>query len=111
MKLFLLGIKVQYFEWVELFKVFRCYSFHRQFLQAFLGLKLRYLLDSPFQVSKRFLRKRKSDDLYLYGETPLTVLDRISGKAEINPGDHVFELGAGSGFTSLLAGYCCRMPG
>ncbi|MGI9280831.1 MAG: rRNA adenine N-6-methyltransferase family protein [Endozoicomonas sp.] len=101
MKLFLLGLKVQFFEWVELFRVFRRYSSHRSFLKAFLELKLRYLLDSPFQVSKRFLIQRKSDDLYLYGETPLTVLEAVCGEAEINPGDHVFELGAGSGFTSL----------
>ncbi|WP_062265012.1 rRNA adenine N-6-methyltransferase family protein [Endozoicomonas arenosclerae] len=101
MKLFLLGLKVQYFDWLELFKVLLRYSSQRLFLKAFLELKLRYLLDSPFQVSKRFLVKRKSNDVYLYGETPLTVLDEICKKAEIDSGDHVFELGAGSGFTSL----------
>lgn len=101
MKLILLALRVQYFEWVELFKVFCRYSSQRTFLKAFLELKLRYLLDSPFQVSKRFLIKKKSDDLYLYGETPLTVLDDICEKSGITSQDHVFELGAGSGFTSL----------
>ncbi|WOG29261.1 SAM-dependent methyltransferase [Endozoicomonas sp. 8E] len=101
MKLFLLALKVQYFEWVELYRVFRRFSSHHTFLKAFLELKLRYLLDSPFQVSKRFLIKKKSDDLYLYGETPLTVLDDICEKSGLTSRDHVFELGAGSGFTSL----------
>ncbi|WP_252176753.1 rRNA adenine N-6-methyltransferase family protein [Endozoicomonas sp. 4G] len=96
-----MALKVQYFEWVELFRVFRRYSSHRTFLKAFLELKLRYLLDNPFRVSKRFLIKKQSDDLYLYGETPLTVMAEICETSEITSGDHVFELGAGSGFTSL----------
>ncbi|KEQ18968.1 rRNA adenine N-6-methyltransferase family protein [Endozoicomonas numazuensis] len=101
MKLLLLGLRVHGFEWIELIKVFFRYSFHRPFLKAFLELKFRYLLDSPFQVSKRYLLNKQSEDVYLYGETPLTALDEISTKAELNATDHVFELGAGSGFTSL----------
>lgn len=74
---------------------------HWRFLLAWLWLRCCYLIDSPYWVSWRYQRKQVDKDLFVYGETPLTTLETIMEKAGLTAQDHVFELGAGTGFTSL----------
>ncbi|MGB0360108.1 MAG: SAM-dependent methyltransferase [Endozoicomonas sp.] len=77
------------------------YGSNLRFLLPWLWLKLSYLLDSPYSVSRRYERKRKASDLYVYGETPLRTLELITERTGLTSKDHVFELGSGSGFTAL----------
>lgn len=79
-----------------------------RFMFAWIWLRMSYLFDSPYRVSRRYQRRRKAADLHVYGETPLPAFAGIVKKAGISPGDHVFELGAGSGFTSLWLNAVCR---
>lgn len=87
--------------WQQQWLVVKRYRSHPRFLLAWLWLHLSYLFSSPYRISKRYQRHIKSEELYVYGDTPLTTLATISERAAISDSDHVYELGAGSGFTSL----------
>ena len=77
------------------------YGTRLRFLLPWLWLKLSYLLDSPYAVSRRFQRSIKARDLYVYGETPLTTLEEIAQRSGVTQEDHVYELGSGSGYTTI----------
>ena len=87
--------------WREQWWIVKTNYRHVRFLFAWLWLRMSYLLDSPYWVSRRYQRQHKADDVHVYGETPLPALACIFEKARITANDHVFELGSGSGFTSL----------
>ena len=63
------------------------------------SLLMLYLYDNPFSISKRFLMKKGEEDVFTYGETPLTTLDQIAKEVSITTSDKVFELGCGRGRT------------
>lgn len=87
--------------WQQQWQVMKCYKSYPRFLCSWLWLHLSYLFSSPYTLSKRYQRRIKSETLYVYGDTPLTSLEIIAQQASISATDHVYELGAGSGFTSL----------
>ena len=87
--------------WQQQWNVLKKYKDNRRFLLSWFWLHGSYLLSSPYRVSKRYQRSVKSEHLYVYGDTPLLTLEHIADRAAINKADHVYELGAGSGFTSL----------
>lgn len=99
----LLWIKlaVKWRQLIEFFKV--AWQFYRnpRFCKIDLSLFILYFGESPFIISKRFLTSRGDDNLYSYGETPLTSLKKISKECQIHSSDTVFELGCGRGRTSF----------
>lgn len=64
-----------------------------RFLLLDLNLGFRYVLRSSFGVSKRAPKP------CVYGETPLTTLDRIARECRLLSKDVVYELGCGTGRT------------
>ena len=90
-------------EWLDFIRVLWLFRARKRFIYSYLWLRLYYLLDNPFQVSKRYLHARKETDLYQYGETPVTLFASLLSEAEVDSDDHLFELGAGSGYCSLWA--------
>jgi len=97
--LFLLNLKVKFRNSLEYLNTVAHYYTHARFAKIDSYLVFSYLLDSPFAVSKRFLSRKGEQDLYTYGETPLTTLDYISKQCRLSPKDHIFELGCGRGRT------------
>jgi len=53
--------------------------------------------ESPYRVSKCFLKEKGCQDIHVYGETPLTVLERICREGNLSAGDTYLELGSGRG--------------
>ena len=100
-QLFQLSIKQIGVFWCEQWWIIKTSYRHGRFLFAWLWLRMNYLLDSPYWVSRRYQRQHDADDVHVYGETPLPALARIVEKAGVAAGDQIFELGSGSGFTSL----------
>lgn len=84
---------------IEFVKVAFRYYGSFSFLKADLALRLTYLFNNPFKISKRFLEKKGADDVYAYGETPLTSLEIIAKECGLNSKDCVYELGCGRGRT------------
>jgi SAM-dependent methyltransferase len=77
------------------------YRKFKKFIATWLRLKCSYLLCSAYTFSKLFLINNNSQDIYLYGETPLLTMDYIAKQANITSRDHVYEIGAGAGFTCI----------
>ncbi len=90
---------------IEYVRVVSRYYFDFQYCKIDLTLLWIYLFDNPFSISKRFLKNRNEEDVYAYGETPLTSLDEISKQAKITKRDTVFEMGCGRGRTCFWLGH------
>lgn len=60
-------------------------------------LKRQYRWKNAFSISRRFLEKQGETNVYTYGETPLTSLERIFAKLSLTPRDIVVDLGCGRG--------------
>jgi SAM-dependent methyltransferase len=84
---------------IEFFKVAFRYYGSFSFLKTDLALRLMYLFNNPFKISKRFLQNKGKIEIYAYGETPLTSLEFIAKECNLNSKDCVFELGCGRGRT------------
>ena len=99
--LILLGInlKVKIINLIEYLHVIVRYYSHLQFAKIDLALLLSYFFANPFRISKQFLMQKGEQEIYAYGETPLTTLEEIARQCEIAAQDVVFELGCGRGRT------------
>lgn len=95
MNRFLLHLQSQWYNLVENYRVLFRYYRNLQFAKVDFFLVTRYFLHNPFIVSIEFLRSKKEENIYAYGETPLTVLDQICKICKITKSDTVFELGCG----------------
>jgi SAM-dependent methyltransferase len=98
---------------VEYVKVLLKYYSNPLFRKADTGLLFKYFFKNPFVISKKFLIKRGEEDIYAYGETPLTTMDLIAKECRISSADTVFELGCGRGRTCfwLACILNCRVVG
>lgn len=92
--------------------VLRYYT-NAQFRRLDIALLRRYLLRNPFRISKNFLVEEGEEDVYTYGETPLTTMAHIAKECSLNSGESVFELGCGRGRTCFwLASFIgCKVVG
>ena len=97
LKLFGIRLFVSWRNFIEFLKVvFRYYS-NSKFRKIDLYLLRNYLLQNPFQISKKYLQERGEKNIYTYGETPLTTLEVIARECGIGAEDVVCELGSGRG--------------
>jgi SAM-dependent methyltransferase len=95
--LLFLNLTVQVRSIIDFFKTaFRYYS-NFQFMKVDLSLLLMYFFYSPYAISKRFLTQKGEEDVYAYGETPLTTMDLIAQECCIKKEDVFYELGCGRG--------------
>ncbi len=97
LKLIGLNIAVKKRNFVEFIKVISKYYGNARFRQADMALLKQYVFESPYAISKSFLMKKGEENIYAYGETPLTTLDDIFRQCEISSKDVVYELGSGRG--------------
>lgn len=98
-------VKVKIGNAIELCKVAFYYYIDFKYAQIDLSLLFSYFLINPFRESKNFLIQRGEEDVYSYGETPLTTIDLIANQCGISNGDVVFELGCGRGRTCFWLNY------
>lgn len=111
----LLGINllVTFRNLIEYSKVVRRYYSNADFRRVDMALLKEYVFESPFRISKHFLREQGAVDIYAYGETPLTAMDHIAKECGISAEDCVFELGCGRGRTCFWLNVFkgCRVVG
>lgn len=108
-----LNAKVQGIDFVEYMRVLYRYYWRMPFVKIDAYLVASYLCYNPFHISKRFLLKRGDKEIYAYGETPLTTLEKIATECRLTKSDVVFELGCGRGRTCfwLRTFIGCRVVG
>lgn len=75
---------------------FKYYS-NVSFMKLDLSLLLMYFFQSPYSISKRFLMEKGEEEVYAYGETPLSTMDIIARECRIQKEDTFFEIGSGRG--------------
>jgi len=94
-----LTLKTQcFFLFDSLRSAWRYYG-NRTFAKVDLHLSSHYFFHNPFRISRRFLEKTGEEEVYAYGETPLTTLEQICKEFDVSSDDTVFELGCGRGMT------------
>jgi SAM-dependent methyltransferase len=111
--LFFLFFLVKARQFQEELKIRRRFYSHPFFKTVDQALCSYYFLNNPYRISKRFLQQRGEKNLYAYGETPLTSLEKIAKQCGLGPADHLLELGCGTGrgaffLTSLIG---CKVTG
>lgn len=94
-----LNISVSLNSALEFWFVITRYYTNQKFFKVDLALLAKYLWKSPFRISKKFLIEANADDVYTYGETPLTTMALIAQQCKITADDCVLELGCGRGRT------------
>lgn len=95
----LLNLKTTFFRIFELIRV--TLRYYPKFLSIDFLLASHYLFGNPHQISKKFLKQKGAKEIYAYGETPLTTLDRIARICGILSKDIVYDLGCGPGRTTF----------
>lgn len=75
------------------------YSYYpiKNFAKIDLAVLKQYVFQSPFKISKKFLMQKGEENIYAYGETPLTTFDAIMRKVNLKKEDCLYELGSGRG--------------
>ena len=97
--LFWVHFKVKFINLIEYGQVVIHYYPNVNFAKIDSALLLSYLFLNPYHISSRFLSQKGEEELFTYGETPLTTLERIAHNSGITSQDVVFELGCGRGRT------------
>jgi SAM-dependent methyltransferase len=90
------------FEWrnfLDFLKTAYRYYGHPLFRKVDLALLSSYFGHNPYRISRRFLTERGAEEIYAYGETPLTTLETIVAESGLTSADIIFELGCGRGRT------------
>lgn len=81
----------------QLYVFFKFYK-KKKFILADLSLLFFSFFYNPYRVSRKFLKKRFfGKNIYAYGETPLSTMEKIIKYAGICSKDTILDLGAGRG--------------
>lgn len=96
-KLFRLRFVVTWRNFVEWCKVVYRYYPNSNFRKIDIYLLRNYILQNPYRICKEFLKERGEKNVYTYGETPLTTLEKIADECKIGSQDIFYELGSGRG--------------
>jgi hypothetical protein len=96
-QLICLNLVVKKRNFVEFAQVIFYYYRNLKFAKVDFSLLCLYFFHNPFKISKNFLMKKGEKEIYAYGETPLTTIEKISSQCKISEKDKVFELGMGRG--------------
>ncbi|MBS0625375.1 MAG: class I SAM-dependent methyltransferase [Verrucomicrobia bacterium] len=89
-------LKIKAYLFREQIRVVRRY-YRGRFVWVDLALLLAYLFSNPYRMCRKFLQKRGARNIYAYGETPLTTLEKIAKAFDIRSDDRWLELGSGRG--------------
>jgi hypothetical protein len=95
--LFWVNLTVQFHSIFDFFTVVFKYYSNVSFMKLDLSLLLLYFFHSPYSISKHFLMEKGEEDVYAYGETPLSTMDMIARECRIQKKDTFFEIGSGRG--------------
>lgn len=98
---------------IDFLAVIRRYYGDPLFRKIDIYLLRSYLHQNPYRMCRDFLKSKGKEEIYVYGETPLTTMEKIADESGIGPGDVVYELGSGRGRSCFWL-YCfkkCRVVG
>lgn len=94
--------KTKIFEWLEQKAVKKQFYSNERFKKLDQALLANYRHISPYLISKKYLVKHRAKEVHVYGETPLTTLEKIASECKISENDVILEMGSGRGRSSLF---------
>lgn len=92
------SVAVRLFNLKDFFRTAWKYYRNIDFAKIDLSLLCSYFFESPYTSNRKL-------DLELYGETPLSTMEKIANEANITSQDIVFELGSGRGRCAFWLSY------
>lgn len=97
--LFLLGLNlwVSLKEFFAFFVIAYRYYGNWKFCKIDFKLRLLYLFNNGFAISKKYMQEKQAEQIYVYGETPLPTWEQIAKSCQISAKDTLIELGCGRG--------------
>lgn len=108
--LFFVNLGFTCFSFFEFIKVAARFYGNRRFRQWDLALLRSYLFQNPYRISKRYLLEMGAENPYLYGETPLTAMEKIAKRFHFSASDLIYELGCGRGRTCFWLAAFIKCP-
>ena len=96
--------KTKIYEWLEQKAVKKQFYSNERFKKLDQILLSNYRYKSPYYISKQYLKEKGAGQVHVYGETPLTTMEKIVREFGIKKTDTILEMGAGRGRTSLFLG-------
>ena len=105
--------KYSYKDFLEMLYIRKVFYRDRRFHAIDRTLLKKYILKSPYRISKKYLKKRNDKNIYSYGETPLKTFDFLAKKIKIKPYHRFLDLGCGRGRGLLFLAhfYKCEVIG
>lgn len=97
LQLLLLFLLVRFFFFREEQRVRRSFYSQPELKACDRALLRCYRFQNPFRISRQFLQKKGEKEVHLYGETPLTLYEKIGIECQLTSADSVLELGCGRG--------------
>ncbi len=89
-----LYFNVKIYQFKEFTKALKYYLSLR-FLLIDVFFFLFYMFKNPYRMNRQFMQRIGSENVYSYGETPLTTWHKIVKRSKIKKEDHILELGSG----------------
>jgi len=83
--------------WRDQAHAIRHYYKRPRFACLDLSFGLFSLISNPYRTCRKFLQKKGEKDVYAYGETPYSTLQKIAAASEATASDRWIELGSGRG--------------
>ena len=87
---------------IERSKTWLFYGIPHRMIGVEMGFFLQYPIRSPNQISRRYMRGHGNNTSLVFGETPLTALEKICRQAKIPPGKVIFDVGCGCGRSTFF---------
>ena len=84
------------------------YGIRYNVLQIDLALFWLYFLRSPYAVNRQYLTRKRLGKSYLFGETPLTALQKVCDLAQVEEGSVLFDVGCGWGRSTFFLHHYCN---
>ena len=101
-KRFLFATKYAVFAFRENFICLLVYGIPYRMIWVELGLMILYPFVSPYRINLRYIHQKKLDHSYIFGETPLTTLEKICRWSGIPKGKVIFDVGCGWGRSTFF---------
>lgn len=97
MNLLLVKFRVAFFHFLENIHTFFCYWGNLRFMWADLRLWAAWVGRNPYRSLNAYMRAHGRKEVDTYGETPLSVFEKIAEAADVRPSDVFVDLGCGRG--------------
>ncbi len=97
LELVAIGLYSRWRRFLEFLQSVWHYYRNATFRKIDIAMLMQYILHNPYSIAREFALLQGEENIYTYGETPLTTMEKIASQCGITHEDTVYELGCGRG--------------